>query len=123
MRPRAKRLTDFVELARPFLVDTVEYDQEAIDQHLSSPELGSHVAALATALGSVTPFDEPHVEAAVRGSAAERGIKAGMLIHATRVAVTGRTTSPGLFEVLALLGRERTLARLERLSAFLASRV
>ena len=63
------------------------------------------------------------MEAAVRGSAAERGIKAGTLIHATRVAVTGRTTSPGLFEVLVLLGRERTLARLERLTAFLSSRV
>jgi glutamyl-tRNA synthetase len=122
-RPRAKRLTDFVELARPFLVDTVEYEQEAIDKHLSAPELGSHVAALATALRSVSPFDEPHVEAAVRGSAAERGIKAGPLIHATRVAVTGRTTSPGLFEVLVLLGRERTLARLERLVAFLSTRV
>ena len=58
------------------------------------------------------------MEAAVRGTAAERGIKAGALIHATRVAVTGRTTSPGLFEVLALLGRERTVARLERLVNF-----
>jgi glutamyl-tRNA synthetase len=123
LRPRAKRLSDFAELARPFLVDTVEYEQEAIDKHLSSPDLGSHVAALVTTLREVTPFDEPHVEAAVRGSAVERGIKAGQLIHATRVAVTGRTTSPGLFEVLVLLGRERTLARLERLTAFLASRV
>jgi glutamyl-tRNA synthetase len=62
------------------------------------------------------------VEAAVRGSAAERGIKAGALIHAARVAVTGRTASPGLFEVLVLLGRERTVLRLERLVNFLATR-
>jgi glutamyl-tRNA synthetase len=123
LRPRAKRLTDFVALARPFLSDTVEYEQEAIEKHLSSPDLGPHVAALVSTLRSVTPFDEPHVEAAVRGSAAERGIKAGALIHATRVAVTGRTTSPGLFEVLVLLGRERTVARLERLVAFLSTRV
>ena len=123
LRPRAKRLTDFVEMARPFLVDTVEYEQEAIDKHLSSGDLGPHVAALVSVLRTVTPFDEPHVEAAVRGSAAERGIKAGVLIHATRVAVTGRTTSPGLFEVVVLLGRERTLERLERLAAFLSTRV
>jgi glutamyl-tRNA synthetase len=58
----------------------------------------------------------------VRGSAAERGIKPGLLIHAVRVAVTGRTTSPGLFEVLALLGQQRTIARLERLLIFLATR-
>jgi glutamyl-tRNA synthetase len=123
LRPRAKRLTDFVELARPFLADTVEYETDAIEKHLSSANLASHVEALASALRRVLPFDESHVEAAVRGSAAERGIKAGALIHATRVAVTGRTTSPGIFEVLALLGRERTLARLERLIAYLHTRV
>jgi glutamyl-tRNA synthetase len=70
----------------------------------------------------VNPFDEPHVEAAVRGSAAERGIKAGVLIHAARVAVTGRTTSPGLFEVLVLLGRDRVVQRLDGLLNFLATR-
>jgi glutamyl-tRNA synthetase len=123
LRPRAKRLTDFVEMARPFLVDTVEYEQEAIDKHLSAGDLGPHVAALVSVLRTVSPFDEPHVEAAVRGSAAERGIKAGALIHATRVAMTGRTTSPGLFEVLVLLGRERTVERLERLVTFLSTRV
>ena len=122
LRPRAKRLTDFVELARPYLVDTVEYEPEAVQKHLSAPDLGAHVEALAETLRTVNPFDEPHVEAAVRGSAAERGIKAGALIHATRVAVTGRTASPGLFEVLVLLGRERTVLRLERLVNFLATR-
>jgi glutamyl-tRNA synthetase len=74
------------------------------------------------ALRTVDPFDEPHVEAAVRGSAAERGIKAGVLIHAVRVAATGRATSPGLFEVLVLLGRDRTVQRIERLVNFLATR-
>jgi glutamyl-tRNA synthetase len=122
LRPRAKRLTDFVEQARPFLVDTVEYEPDAIEKHLGAPGLRDHVAALVSALRTLTPFDESHVEAAVRGTASQRGLKAGNLIHATRVAVTGRTTSPGLFEVLVLLGRERTLDRLGRLDAFLATR-
>jgi glutamyl-tRNA synthetase len=122
LRPRAKRLTDFVAQARPFLVDTVEYDAEAVEKYLSSSGLGGHVAALVTVLRSVNPFDESHVEAAVRGTASERGLKAGHLIHATRVAMTGRTSSPGLFEVLVLLGRERTVDRLLRLHAFLGSR-
>jgi glutamyl-tRNA synthetase len=72
-------------------------------------------------LQTVEPFDETSIEAALRNVAAARGVKAGPLIHATRVAVTGRTTSPGLFEVLALLGRERTLARLQGLLAFLGA--
>jgi glutamyl/glutaminyl-tRNA synthetase len=122
LRPRAKRLTDFVEQARPFLVDTVEYEPEAVAKHLTATGLEDHVAALATALRTLSPFDESHVEAAVRGTASERGLKAGNLIHATRVAVTGRTTSPGLFEVLVLLGRERTVDRLSRLRSFLAGR-
>ena len=121
LRPRAKRLTDFVELARPFLSETVEYEPEAVDKHLSAPGLGDQVAALAATLCAVDPFDESHVEAAVRGTAAEWGIKAGVLIHATRVAVTGRTASPGLFEVLVLLGRARTVERLERLVTFLVT--
>ena len=107
---------------RSFLVETVEYEDDAINRHLSDPRLSEHVEALAQALRDVVPFDEPHVEAAVRRTAEQQDIKAAPLIHVTRVAVTGRTASPGIFEVLALLGRERTLARLERLGAFLTSR-
>jgi glutamyl-tRNA synthetase len=123
LRPRVKRLTDFVDLAKPFLADTVEYERDAVDKHLGAPDLAPHIAALAAALSRVDPFDEPHVEAVVRGTAGQRGIKAAALIHATRVAATGRTTSPGIFDVLVLLGRERTVRRLEQLLNFLATRV
>jgi glutamyl-tRNA synthetase len=122
LRPRAKRLTEFAEMARPFLVAEVDYEPEAVEKHVSAPGIGAHVTALAEALRAVDPFDEPTVEAAVRGAATASGIKAGALIHATRVALTGRTTSPGIFEVLVLLGRERSVARLERLAEFLAAR-
>jgi glutamyl-tRNA synthetase len=120
-RPRAKRLTDFVDGARPLLIDTVEFEPGAVERHLGSPDVAGHVAALVDALGPTVPFDETHVEAVVRGTATECGIKAGQLIHVVRVAVTGRTASPGLFEVLALVGRDRTLARLERLLGFLSA--
>jgi glutamyl/glutaminyl-tRNA synthetase len=103
-------------------VDTVEYEPDAVKKHLHDPALGGHVQAVTEALRALNPFDEPHVEAAVRGTAAERGIKAGSLIHAIRVALTGRATSPGLFEVLVLLGRDRSVARLQRLVNFLATR-
>jgi glutamyl-tRNA synthetase len=62
------------------------------------------------------------VESLVRGTAEQRSLKAGPLIHATRVALTGRTTSPGLFELIVVLGREESIARLERLANFLTSR-
>ena len=122
LRPRAKRLTDFVDQARPFLVDTVEYEPDAIKKHLDVPKLADHVAALIVALGETSPFDEPHVETTVRRTAEQQDIKAAILIHAARVAATGRTTSPGVFEVLVLLGRDRTVARLEQLVTFLIAR-
>ncbi|HEY6508413.1 MAG TPA: glutamate--tRNA ligase [Vicinamibacterales bacterium] len=122
LRPRAKRLTDFVEQARPLLTDEVEYAPDAVEKHLTSPELASQILALRGAVAATEPFDEAHLEASLRETAAACGVKAGQFIHATRVAVTGRTTSPGIFEVLALLGRARTLARLDRLHRFLLTR-
>jgi glutamyl-tRNA synthetase len=122
LRPRAKRLTDFVEQAAPLVSDTVEYEPGAVEKHLGVPDLAAHVTALVNALHTVTPFDESHVESAVRGTAEQRKLKAGPLIHATRVALTGRTTSPGLFELIVLLGREESIARLQRLAAFVVAR-
>ena len=122
LRPRAKRLTDFVEQARPFLTTDVEYEDEAVRKHLSDAQLSHHVAALVQQLRDTMPFDEQHVEAAVRRTAEKQDIKAAMLIHAARVALTGRATSPGIFEVIVLLGRDRTLERLEALLSFLSSR-
>ena len=80
------------------------------------------MATLRRDLAAAEPFNEATLEATLRNTATALGIKAGALIHATRVAVTGRTTSPGIFEVLALLGRETTLARLDRLQQFLLAR-
>jgi glutamyl/glutaminyl-tRNA synthetase len=122
LRPRAKRLTDFAEQARPLVSDTVEFDPEAVEKNLSIPELGAHVEALANSLRTTSPFDETSVEAAVRGTAAGRGLKAGPIIHLTRLAVTGRANSPGLFEVLAWLGRDRVLNRITQLQALIERR-
>ena len=58
-------------------------------------------------LGELATFDPASIEAALRATAEARGVKAATLIHAVRVAVTGKAVSPGLFEVLALLGRDR----------------
>lgn len=123
LRPRAKRLTDFVEQAAPIVSDEVQYTAEAVEKHLGAAGLDAQIDALAAALAAIPQFDEASTEAAVRGTATSLGIKAGTLIHATRVAVTGRTSSPGLFELLALLGRARVLARLAALTSFLRTRV
>ncbi|HEX5216085.1 MAG TPA: glutamate--tRNA ligase [Vicinamibacterales bacterium] len=112
VKPRAKKLADIVPQLRPFIEDRVEIDPAAAQKHLSAPDLGPHLAAWRDALAGVEPFDAAALEAALRATADRRGIKAGVLIHATRVAVTGQAVSPGIFEVLELVGRERVLHRL-----------
>jgi glutamyl/glutaminyl-tRNA synthetase len=114
--PRVRRLPDFVELAKPFLAENIDYDADAVSKHLAGPDIAGHVSALAERLAGVSPFDEAGIEAALRAVADARGIKAGVLIHAARVAATGKSVSPGIFDVLALLGKEKTLARLKRFS-------
>jgi glutamyl-tRNA synthetase len=113
VRPRARRLTDFVPLLRPFLDADVTRDPAAEAKYLGAAGVLEHLQAWRERLASVEPFDAAATEAALRALAEERGIKAGTLIHATRVAVTGQAVSPGLFDVLVLVGRERAIARLD----------
>lgn len=113
LKPRAKRLTDFVELGQYFFLDEVVYDPAAVEKHLRSQGTRDHLLAVQAALHSIDPFDVHTTEAAVRATAESRGVKAATLIHALRVALTGRTASPGLFEVAVLLGRPIVHARIE----------
>jgi len=113
LKPRVKKLDQFAEEARPFLAAEVELDSSAVTKHLAKPELHEPLSALADVLSRVEPFDRVRIETALRELAEARGIKAAALIHATRVAVVGRAASPGLFEVLELLGRQRVLARIQ----------
>jgi glutamyl-tRNA synthetase len=114
VKPRARRLPDFLPALRPFLTDTLERDPAAVAKYLGAPEIGDHLEALRQRFEGLPSFDAASLEAALRAVADERGIKAGVLIHAARVAVTGQAVSPGLFDVLALVGRERVLERLTR---------
>ncbi len=113
VKPRAKKLGDIVEQLRPFVSDAIDRDPAAVAKHLSAPDLAPHLEAWQERLAAVQPFEPAALEAALRALAEERGIKPAVLIHATRVAVTGQAVSPGVFEVLELVGRERTLARLK----------
>jgi glutamyl-tRNA synthetase len=113
LKPRSKKLADFVPQMRPFLSDDLVFDEAAVAKHLSGPDVPALRKAYAQAIADLEPFNASTLEAALRTLAADRGVKAGVLIHATRVAVTGQGNSPGLFEVLELVGRDRVVQRLE----------
>ncbi len=116
LQPRAKKLGQFVEDARPFLLDEVTFDDAAVRKHLATVGMRGHLDALAAALVSAQPFDAAELEIRLRSVADARSVKPATLIHATRVVVTGRSVSPGLYEVLELLGRDRVRQRFARAS-------
>jgi glutamyl-tRNA synthetase len=72
------------------------------------------VTTYAAALQTVDPFEPAALEEALKRVVEEAGVKAGDLVHAVRVAVTGKTVGPGLYDCLAILGRDRSLARIEK---------
>ncbi|HUU32870.1 MAG TPA: glutamate--tRNA ligase [Vicinamibacterales bacterium] len=115
LRPRSKRLGDFVEGARPFLRQPGGYDADGAAKHLSAPGLRAHLEALRDAYAILAVFDEATLEQTLRALAEARGLKAGTLIHATRLAMTGKTVSPGLFETVRLLGQAEVTRRFDGL--------
>ena len=114
LKTRARTMPGLVDLARPFLVDELEFDPEAVAKYwLKAPDLVlEHLTVLRARLeGSAW---EPEVlEEVIRGYAEELSVGAGKIIHPLRVAVTGREVSPGIFDVLAFLGRGTVLSRLD----------
>jgi glutamyl-tRNA synthetase len=112
VKPRVRRLPDFVPQLRPFLADGLERDPDAFAKHLGSSEARALLAAWGERLATVAPFDAVTIEAALRAFADEREVKAAVLIHGTRVAVTGQAVSPGIFEVVELIGRDRSVDRM-----------
>ena len=72
-----------------------------------------HLAAARAALADAEPFDLEHVEEALRGVVKETGVKPNKVFQPVRVALSGGTVSPGIFETVALLGRDETLRRID----------
>jgi glutamyl-tRNA synthetase len=112
---RAKTLVEMASAAAFFLLraDEIAYDpkaQEALLGAQARPTLEKIVARLA----ALPEFRAAAIEPVVSGLAEEEGVKLVQVAQPVRVALTGGTASPGLFEVMELLGREETLARLRR---------
>lgn len=111
LKPRVKRLGQFVDDGRPFFTDTVECEPDAVQKHLKA-NVKAAFDEWTALLAKTEPFEPAALESTMRAFAESKGVKFGALVHATRVAVTGRANSPGLFDVIYLVGRERSVARM-----------
>ncbi len=122
LRERADTLDDLAAGGEWFFRPPAEYDAKGVAKHFADREgAGSRLGLLAQSLGAVeAPWRENDLEEAYTALATQLGVSRGALIHPTRLAVTGRTIGPGLFELMAALGRAEVLARMEAAREFLA---
>jgi glutamyl-tRNA synthetase len=114
LRDRLNRTTEIPGAAGYFYGAELRYDPEEFEKQLGKEFVRETFPTLLGRLEALPEWTEEAIEEAVRGLAAEKEKGARHLIHPLRFAATGRTVSAGLFETLALLGRERTLLRVEK---------
>lgn len=114
LQTRVKLIGDVVEMARYFFVDDYEYNGEAVDKILAKPGTDELLAYLEETLTDLPQLDEEHVKPVFKAGMEKFSVKMGGLIQPLRVALTGTNVSPGIYEVLELLGQERVLERIER---------
>jgi glutamyl-tRNA synthetase len=119
LQPRMRTLKDFSQGGRAFFSDDFEYAPEARKKFWKDPSLQALLKNLAEKLEKLDSFNAQETEQVLRSLAEENGIKAGLLINATRVALTGQAVAPGLFDVMQVLGKERSVERLRRAASFL----
>lgn len=114
MKVRARTVDDLAAQSVPYVTDAFPFAEKAVAKHWAKdPEITVQRLLRLGELTAATEWTEDALEQALRALAEELELGAGKLIHPLRVALTGQMSSPGIFEVMVLLGRGRCLARVE----------
>ena len=111
-RERTKTLKEMAQASRFFFTDAIEFDAKAVAKHLTA-DARSLLGTLRERLAALASWEAAAIHATIEALATERGVGLGKVAQPVRVAVSGGTVSPPIDATLALLGRERTLARLD----------
>jgi len=118
LRERARTLVEMAQQAACYFRDEISYDEEAAAKHLTAAA-GPLLRAVVEALEGVQDWRAPVLEALIKDIVKAQGIKFPMLAQPMRVALTGSTASPSIDTTLALVGRERSLVRLQKAISFI----
>ncbi len=113
LKERARTLVELAQSLRYYIAEEIEYNEKAKTKFLNEKSL-PHLVELRDSLKAVEDFSAHEIEKVFKALIEKHGMKLGALAQPVRVAVTGGTESPGIFEVLEIVGKERTLIRLER---------
>lgn len=113
LNARSKTLDEMAESARFYYEDSISYEPAAADKFLKS-EATEPLKLLIQKMGSAPDFSESALEPIFLSVMEATGLKLGKIAQPVRVALTGKTASPGIFEIMAILGKEKVLARLNQ---------
>ncbi|MCK9524627.1 MAG: glutamate--tRNA ligase [Limnochordia bacterium] len=119
LQSRLKLVADVVDLAQYFFKDDYPYQLDIVQKFLTKPQTEAILDFVYAVIKDAPKLDEEHVKPHFQEGLQTFGIKMGELIQPIRVALTGTNVSPGIYDVLELLGKERVLARIERTKTML----
>jgi glutamyl-tRNA synthetase len=112
MKDRANVLPDFVDSARYFFEDPKKYEPKGVNKYLKNADIWIYISEFTERMTDLSEYNETSIETLLRSFAEEKGISAAKIIHPVRLALTGKTASPGLFEMMDILGKETVSRRL-----------
>jgi len=118
-RPRSRTLKELAEQVLPYFQETLAYDPAASAKFFKDPDLPGHLEALRDRYAALPAFTKDALEAELRSVSEARAIKAGVLIHPTRMALSAAAAGPPLFDLVETMGRDISLRRLDLFIAFL----
>ncbi len=117
VQPRTKFFAEIPGNCVYFFQEEYPFDAKSVEKRLHGPGVVDLLEAVAAGFAALPVFDHAATEAVLRTMGEERSVGLGGMVHPVRVAVSGLSDGPGLFELLVLLGRERVAARLQRVAA------
>jgi glutamyl-tRNA synthetase len=112
LQPRAKTVLELIDLAQ-FIYASRPLTIDPAAAALLTTDARSVLNDIAETLRGLNEWSVPAIDAAMRALAEAKGLKLGKIAQPLRAALTGRTISPGIFEVMVLIGREESMARLQ----------
>jgi glutamyl-tRNA synthetase len=117
---RLKVFGDILAYADFFFQDEIKYDEKAVEKNLRKAGAAELLRDFRAKLAALEPYDVPSLEKMLHDFVAEKQIKTGDVIHAVRVATTGKSVGPGLYDCLEILGKEKCLKRIDKALAMVA---
>ena len=121
LQPRSKTLKDMAEAALFYYLSDINYDEKAAKKFLKAAAL-EPLKVLSEKLAALEDYSQSNLEEIFKAVMDETGLKLGKIAQPVRVALTGRTASPGIFEIIAILGKERVIPRLHKAIRFIDTR-